>query len=85
MRSHKAPAGISHSPHSGGWKDAHRTAPVSEEPGYKLLAESEEDVEVDARKRAWTRLLTKLYEVDPFVCRLAARDNSSCYVREGKS
>lgn len=27
-----------------------------------------EEVTVDTRKRAWARLLTKVYEIDPFVC-----------------
>lgn len=32
------------------------------------LSESEEEVDIDARKRAWARFLAKMYEVDPFVC-----------------
>lgn len=32
-----------------------------------LLDEGEE-VNVDTRKRAWSCLLAKVYEVDPFVC-----------------
>jgi hypothetical protein len=32
------------------------------------LSDGDEEVTVDAHKRAWARLLAKVYEVDPFVC-----------------
>ena len=51
-----------------GWKDYHPTSPTSEELVFQALPESEEEVEINARKRAWVRLLAKVYEVDPFVC-----------------
>jgi len=31
------------------------------------LSDGDEEVTVDARTRAWARLLAKVYEVDPFV------------------
>jgi hypothetical protein len=40
--------------------------------GYVPLWDGEEEVTVDARKRAWTRLLAKLCEADPSVARSAA-------------
>jgi tRNA(Ile2) C34 agmatinyltransferase TiaS len=36
--------------------------------GYDSPSDGDEEVNVDARKRAWARLLAKVYEVDPFVC-----------------
>ena len=51
-----------------GWKAAHHHGAVAEDHGYKPLSDSEEEVGIDARKRAWARLLAKVYEVDPFVC-----------------
>ena len=51
-----------------GWKASHTTVPTSEDLGYQPLSESEEEVEVDCRRRAWAQLLAKVYEVDPFVC-----------------
>ena len=38
-----------------------------DEPGFEPLDDGEE-ANVDARKRAWARLLAKLYEIDPPVC-----------------
>ena len=51
-----------------GWQTSHLPE-VSEldDPGYEPLADDEE-VAVNARKRAWARLLAKVYEVDPLVC-----------------
>ena len=51
-----------------GWKASHPTVSGTQDLGYEPLAESEEEVEIDARKRAWARLLSKVYEVDPLVC-----------------
>ncbi len=51
-----------------GWKNSHPSVPAAENLGYEPLAESEEKVDINARKRAWARLLAKLYEVDPLVC-----------------
>ena len=36
--------------------------------GYDWLSDGDEEVNVDARKRAWARLFAKVYEVDPMVC-----------------
>ena len=51
-----------------GWKGSHQDPADEEDLGYKPLSESEEEVEINARKRAWARLLAKVYEVDPLVC-----------------
>jgi transposase len=51
-----------------GWKNSHPNAVTSE--GQKCTSFSEDEVEVDilAYKRAWARLLSKVYEIDPLVC-----------------
>ncbi|MBS3763816.1 MAG: transposase [Planctomycetes bacterium] len=51
-----------------GWKTAHRRGAAADDLGYEPLPDGEEEVTGDARKRAWARLLAKVYEVDPFVC-----------------
>ncbi|SIR07964.1 hypothetical protein SAMN05920897_13510 [Alkalispirochaeta americana] len=51
-----------------GWKAAHRRGGGAEDLGYEALSDGEQEVTVDARKRAWARLLAKVYEVDPMVC-----------------
>ena len=51
-----------------GWKAAHRRVGAAEDLGYEALSDGDEEVTVDARKRAWARLLAKVYEVEPFVC-----------------
>ena len=51
-----------------GWKTAHRCGRFAEDPDYKPLSDADEEVDIDARKRAWARLLAKVYEVDPMVC-----------------
>ncbi len=51
-----------------GWKTSHSTVSGADDTGYEPLSESEQEVDIDARKRAWVRLLAKVYEVDPFVC-----------------
>ena len=51
-----------------GWKAAHQRDGVAENVGYEPLSDGDEEVTLDARKRAWARLLATVYEVDPFVC-----------------
>ena len=51
-----------------GWKATHHHSAVADALGYEPLSDGCEEVKVDARTRAWARLLAKLYEVDPFVC-----------------
>ena len=51
-----------------GWKDSLHNSAAADDLGYKPLSFREEEVDIDARKRAWARLLAKVYEVDPFVC-----------------
>lgn len=51
-----------------GWNTSHSTVFGTHDAGYEPLSESEEEVDIDARKRAWARLLAKVYEVDPLVC-----------------
>ena len=51
-----------------GWKIAHQKSSGSDDVGYDSLSDGDEEVNVDARKRAWVRLLAKVYEVDPMVC-----------------
>lgn len=41
--------------------------PYLDDLGFEPLDDGEE-VTVDARKRAWARLLAKVYEIDPLVC-----------------
>ena len=66
-----------------GWRDSHPTALTSEEPGYKPLPDSEEEADVNARKRAWARLLSKGYEVDPLVCPRCGHEMKVIAVIEG--
>ena len=51
-----------------GWKVIHQNSSGTDDLGYEPLSDDDKEVKVDARKRAWARLLAKLYEVDPFVC-----------------
>jgi len=51
-----------------GWRATHQRGVAAEDLGYAPLSDDGEEVNVDARKRAWARLLAKVYEVDPFVC-----------------
>jgi len=51
-----------------GWKATHQRDAAAKHLGYEPLSDGEEEVDIDARKRAWARLLAKVYEVDPFVC-----------------
>ena len=57
-----------------GWKAAHRRVGAAEDLGYEPLSDGGEEVTVDARKRAWARLLEKVYGVDPMVCPVCAGD-----------
>ena len=51
-----------------GWRESHTPdASAQDDIGFEPLDDGEE-VTVDARKRAWARLLAKVYEVDPLVC-----------------
>ena len=51
-----------------GWQTSHpHDVPDPEDPGFEPLDDGEE-VTVNARKRAWARLLAKVYEIDPLVC-----------------
>ena len=51
-----------------GWRELHRPeASDPEDLGFEPLDDGEE-VTVDARKRAWARLLARVYEIDPMVC-----------------
>jgi hypothetical protein len=49
-------------------KATHQNSAAADDLGYHLLSSGEEEVDIDARKRAWARLLAKVYEVDPLVC-----------------
>ena len=51
-----------------GWKATHQHSADAEGLGYVPLWDGDEEVPVDSRKRAWARLLAKVYEVDPMVC-----------------
>jgi len=51
-----------------GWKATHQHLTAAEDLGYEPLPDVDEEVGVDARKRAWARLLAKVFEVDPLVC-----------------
>ena len=49
------------------WKATHQRGDAAEDLGYEPLSDGGEEVNVDARRRAWARLLAKVYEVDPMV------------------
>ena len=56
------------------WRASHPSpAPDADDPGFAPLDDGEE-VTVDARKRAWARLLAKVYEIDPLVCPKCGRE-----------
>ncbi len=51
-----------------GWQASHPCEPANhEDPGFEPLDNGEE-ITVNARRRAWARLLAKVYEIDPMVC-----------------
>jgi hypothetical protein len=67
-----------------GWKNVRTPMPLSSVRGMKCTSFSEDEVEVDilAYKRAWARLLSKVYEIDPLACpkcgaEMKCRDRSS--------
>jgi hypothetical protein len=51
-----------------GWKGTHPNVIALDDNGCESSSESEVEVDVLAYKRAWARLLAKVYEVDPLVC-----------------
>jgi len=51
-----------------GWKATHRNSAGSDDLGFEPLSDEDKEVGVNARKRAWARLLAKICEVDPMVC-----------------
>lgn len=53
---------------AGRVEDFSPTVSGADDTGYELLSESEEEVDIDARKCAWARLLANGYEVDPMIC-----------------
>jgi hypothetical protein len=51
-----------------GWRTSHSPeASAPQDPGFEPPDDGEE-VTVNARKRAWARLLAKVYEIAPMVC-----------------
>ena len=54
---------------------------AAENLSYEPLSESEEEVELDARERAWGRLLARVYEVDPLVCPKCGAERNLSYWR----
>ena len=57
-------------------------ASAPEGPGFEPLDDGEE-VTVNARKRAWARLLAKVYEIDPLVCpKCGSEDEVQFRIRE---
>ena len=64
-----------------GWRESHLSeASVPEDPGFESLGDGEE-VTVNARKRPWARLLTKVYEIGP----LEIRDILAHLVKTGRA
>lgn len=53
---------VRHAPE--GWKAAQHTLPLEDE----LPEETECDISSKAGRKAWARLLAKIYEIDPFAC-----------------
>ena len=49
------------------WRASHRSPAPETNRGFEPLDDGEE-VTVDERKRAWARMLAKVYEIDPLVC-----------------
>ena len=44
-----------------GWKAAHERDPVAVDPGYEPLSDGDEEVDIDASKRAWVQRFAKRY------------------------
>ena len=52
-----------------GWKKQHgMTVQVCDADNPELFPSDTDSIEVSAYKKAWARLLSKVYEFDPFVC-----------------
>ena len=51
-----------------GWKGTHPNAIALDDNGCESSSENEVDVDILSYKRAWARLLAKVYEVNPLVC-----------------
>jgi hypothetical protein len=51
-----------------GWRATNQCGVAAEDLGYEPLSDKDEAVNDSARKRAWARLLAKVYEVDSFEC-----------------
>ena len=66
-----------------GWKATHRNSAGNDRMGFDPLSDGDEEITVDARKRAWARLLAKVYEVDPFVCPKCGAEMKVIAVIEG--
>ncbi len=52
----------------GGWRGTGDVESGSQALDYAPLSEEIEEVEPSARKRAWARLIAKIYEIDPLLC-----------------
>ena len=66
-----------------GWKATHRSSAGDDHLGFEPPSDEDEELGANARKRAWARLLAKVYEVDPFVCpRMHGRADGSIHVKE---
>ena len=50
-----------------GWREAHISESDPDHLGYTTFSETQE-VDSNARKSAWARLIAKVYEIDPLVC-----------------
>lgn len=50
------------------WKATHRSSAGDDHLGFEPQSDEYEELGANARKRAWARLLAKVYEVDPFAC-----------------
>ena len=50
-----------------GWREAHISESDPDNLGYMPFSETQE-VDSNARKSAWARLIAKVYEIDPLVC-----------------
>lgn len=51
-----------------GWTKSHPNAVTSDRQECTPFSEDEVEVDIMAYKRAWARLLSKVYEIDPLVC-----------------
>jgi hypothetical protein len=44
-----------------GWKTVHQCGGVADDPGYEPLSDADEEVDIDASKRAWVQRFAKRY------------------------